>query len=114
MLNNLSIKSRLIFLTGFLAVQLVVGGVIGLVSLGNANNGMKSIYDDRLVPLGQLDNIIRLLDDNQLNVAKSLVSDPQTTARYMDEVDRNIQEIGKTWDAYMATYLTPEEKKLAD
>jgi hypothetical protein len=55
--KNLTIKSRLVFLTGFLSMQLVIGGVIGLVSLNNANEAMLSIYDDRLVPLGQLDRI---------------------------------------------------------
>ncbi|MDQ9172463.1 methyl-accepting chemotaxis protein, partial [Oxalobacteraceae bacterium R-40] len=114
MLNNLTIKTRLIFLMGFLSVQLIIGAVIGLVSLGNSNDSMRSIYDDRLVPLGQLDRIIRLLNVNQLNVTKAIVSFPQDTNRYVEETEKNMQEIGKAWDAYMATSLTPEEKKLAE
>ncbi len=114
MLNNLTIKARLIFLTGFLGVQLIVGAVVGLVSLGVANDEMKSMYDDRLVPLGQLDGIIRLLNGNQLSVAKAIIGFPMDTATHVSATEKNMQEIGLIWDAFMATSMTPEEKKLAD
>ncbi|MBQ5941848.1 MULTISPECIES: methyl-accepting chemotaxis protein [unclassified Massilia] len=114
MLNNLTIRSRLVFLTGFLSFQLVVGAVIGLVSLGMANDAMRSIYADRLVPLGQLDRIIRLLNINQMDVAKSIVADPAAAGRNLDEIEANIQTISRTWEAYMGTYLTDEERRLAE
>ena len=114
MLKNLTIKSRLFFLTAFLSAQLVTGGVIGLVSLNNANEAMKSIYDDRLVPLGQLDRIVRMQQENQLLVGQAIFGDPEHIERQTSRVEANIKSIGEAWNAYMATYLTPEEKKLAD
>ena len=30
------------------------------------------------------------------------------------KVESNIEEVQKTWNVYSATYLTPEEKKLAE
>lgn len=113
MLNNLTIKFRLALLTGVLSLQLVVGGIIGLVSLGAANDAMQSMYDDRLVPLGQLDHIIRLLNINQLNAAKSILGDPADVPRNLDEIEANIKEISRTWEAYRLTEAGAEETALA-
>jgi methyl-accepting chemotaxis protein len=113
MFNNFSIKSRLIFVIGFLSLQLVVGALIGIVSLGFANQVTHSIYDDRLVAMGELDKVVRLLTRNQLIVAKAVTGDPGAAAQQMDEVEANVQAVGKVWAEYMATELTPEEKTLA-
>ena len=37
MFKHLSIKSRLIFVIAFLAVELIAGAVIGIYNLGTAN-----------------------------------------------------------------------------
>jgi methyl-accepting chemotaxis protein-1 (serine sensor receptor) len=113
MFGNLTIKTRLIFVIGFLAVQLIVGALIGIISLGFANDTTKTIYDDRLVAMGQLDKVVRLLNINQLALAKAVSGDPATLNQQMDEVEANIQTVAKVWGEYMATDLTPEEKKLA-
>ena len=114
MLKNITIKTRLIFVLAFLSVQLIVGAGIGIGSLGRANEAMRSLYDDRLVALGQLDQIVRMLTLNQLLVAKGVSDEPDEARRLMDEVDANIKRVGQIWDAYMQTYLTPEERKIAE
>ncbi|HYD93965.1 MAG TPA: methyl-accepting chemotaxis protein [Noviherbaspirillum sp.] len=113
MFQNLSIKARLVGVLFFLCLQLIIGALLGIGNLSVANDSMKSIYDDRLVPLGQLDQIVRLLNRNELSVAKAISDDPKEAAQLMNEVDENIRRASAVWDAYMATYLTPEEKKLA-
>jgi methyl-accepting chemotaxis protein len=114
MLKNLSIKSRLVFVIGLLSVQLIVGGILGISSLGSANSSMKSLYDDRLVALGQLDQVVRLLNRNQFAVARAVTGKADQIGQQVAEVESNIQQLSKVWDAYMNTTLTPEEKKLAD
>ncbi|WP_019143413.1 methyl-accepting chemotaxis protein [Noviherbaspirillum massiliense] len=114
MLKNLSIKFRLIFVLSFLSFLLVAGGVIGIVSLSVANDAMKTLYEDRMIPVGQLGQIADLLDTNQLIVAKALTDEPDEAARLMASVEANLQKTNKVWERYMATYLTPEEKQLAD
>ena len=49
MLKNLTIKSRLIFVIAFLSLQLIVGDILGLGSLGFSNEAMKSLYADCLL-----------------------------------------------------------------
>ncbi|HZW22545.1 methyl-accepting chemotaxis protein [Noviherbaspirillum sp.] len=113
MLKNITIKSRLVFVLGFLSAQLIVGAAIGIGALGHANEAMRSLYDDRLVALGQLDDIVRKLTLNQLLVAKAVSDEPEEAARLMDEVDANIRQVSLTWDIYMQTSLTPDERRIA-
>ncbi|MBU4500463.1 MAG: MCP four helix bundle domain-containing protein, partial [Gammaproteobacteria bacterium] len=73
MLNNLSIKSRLIFVIGFLLVALVAIGAIGLSSLSATNASFKTVYEDRLVAMGYLDEISAHMNSNQMLLAESVI-----------------------------------------
>ncbi|MCL5060394.1 MAG: Tar ligand binding domain-containing protein [Candidatus Thermoplasmatota archaeon] len=57
MLKNLSIKARLVFVIGLLSVLLIGIGVMGLASLSATNASLKTVYEDRVVALGQLERI---------------------------------------------------------
>jgi len=113
MLGRLSIKARLVGVLAFLSIQLICGGAIGIVSLGNANEAMKSLYDDRLVSLGQLDFVMRAVLRNQSDLTRTLLQDSATHSATATEVMGRSAAINKTWDDYMATKLTDQEKVLA-
>ncbi|RJG05918.1 HAMP domain-containing protein [Noviherbaspirillum cavernae] len=112
MLDNLTIKSRLVFVIGFLSLLLVGSGVVGLTSLGAANNSLKSIYKTGLVPMGQLDMVVRLIDKNRMAVAESMNGDPAVVTKRMDEVDKMTGEVGRQWSAYVAGSLAADDKTL--
>jgi methyl-accepting chemotaxis protein len=114
-MKNLNIKMRLIT-TLAVAVLLLVGiGIMGMVSLGIVKEELRTVYEDRTVPLDQLRNIGRLLQENiNLTTRSTMNGDVQAARRDMDEMDGNIATITRIWDAYMATYLTPEEARLAE
>jgi len=114
MLKNLTIKSRLIFVIAFLSFQLVVGALIGIISLGFANDAMKSLYADQLVSTGQLDQVVRLLASNQLIIAKAVTANPAESGKQMDQVDANILAINQAWGEYVVNVRNPEEKTIAD
>ncbi|MES2367452.1 MAG: methyl-accepting chemotaxis protein [Pseudomonadota bacterium] len=121
MLNNLSIKSRLVFVIGFLSMLLLGIGIMGLVSLNSANKALKNVYEHRMVTIGHLDELVRLINKNQLIVAETIVGQmgafsegPSVIGKQMDEAEKVIKEIDTVWQAYMKTPLSPEEKKLAD
>src|SRR5450830_467013 len=44
----------------------------------------------------------------------TITGDPGEVAQQIEKVEANIQTLNKIWEEYSATYLTPEEKKLAD
>jgi methyl-accepting chemotaxis protein len=117
MLNNLSIKSRLIFVVGFLSLMCIAGAVVGLSSLYVANKSLHVNYEHRLVPIGKLDHILSLIYRNQITVAQALTAEPSTVAAEMDVVDKRIEEINRVWSALMAEAekdMSADEKALAE
>ncbi|RBA24495.1 methyl-accepting chemotaxis protein [Herminiimonas fonticola] len=114
MLKNITIKSLLLFVMAILSILLVATGVLGLTSLDTTNKSLKTVYEDRTVPIGQLNTIITLSTINQLDIAASIYGDPGLVLPKMDAIEKRSQEINKAFDGYMATTLTPEEKILAD
>jgi methyl-accepting chemotaxis protein-1 (serine sensor receptor) len=114
MFRNVSIKARLIGVLAFLGIQLIIGGVVGIVSLSRANHEIKSLYDNRLVALGQLDQVVRLMNSNQYLIAKAVSGDQDQLPKTVAKVNEQIAAMGQRWGEYMATFLTPDEKQLAD
>ena len=115
MLKNLTVKSRLIFVIGFMSALLLGIGLFGLYGMSKANEALRSVYEDRTVALSQLDIIVRRLTLNRLANANAIMTPtPEVIQKNTAEIDSNIEVITKTWDAYMSTNLTSEEKALAD
>jgi methyl-accepting chemotaxis protein-1 (serine sensor receptor) len=114
MFNKLSIRTRLYGLIAFLALQMISGAVIGILSLGSANDAMRTMYNDRVVALGQLDAMMRLINENEATVTNVLTGQAKSTPQALAQVEANAAAINKQWGAYFAGYLTPEERRLAD
>ncbi|MCH9638573.1 MAG: MCP four helix bundle domain-containing protein [Betaproteobacteria bacterium] len=115
MFNNMTIKSRLVFVIGFLSVLLIGIGGLGIYGMNNSNAGLKTVYEDRTVPLADL----AVISDRWQNIRLNAV----TAANFNDIAhaqDRTADsakldaDILKIWTQYMTTYLTPEEAALAD
>ena len=113
-LSNLKISSRLWLLIGVMSALLVAIGGIGLFGIGKSNDALKTVYEDRTIPAGQLAEIGYLVQRNRVLVMDMLlVNTPANIEKRNGELQDNIQKVTKIWGAYMATYLTPEEKVLA-
>ncbi|WP_426192876.1 methyl-accepting chemotaxis protein [Massilia sp. DWR3-1-1] len=113
MLNHLSIKSRLIFVIGLLSLISVLVGAVGLYNLNATNQALKTVYDDRLVALAQLGDILTKMQENQNALALAASGPAERIPATIVLVEQRIGEITKSWDQYMATYLTDDEKVLA-
>jgi len=138
MFKNMSVKARLIVLN-VIAVLVATGiGVLGLVSLERAEKSLNTVYEDRMKPVAVLDKMASLMLENrtQLGMALSevelvarengqaeaiqspvpsgLVLNPEQALKSADAIEQNIATIGGLLRIYMSTYLTPEEKILAD
>ena len=114
-MNNWKISVRLMVLVGVLSVVLVGIGSFGLVSLSRSNEALKSVYEDRMVPLGQLEEMGQKATRNRVLVMDMIIrSHPDNVEKRDAELKANIEDINKLWAQYTATTLTPEEKALAD
>ncbi len=114
MFRNLSIKSRLTFVIGLMSALLIGIGLYGLNGMSNVNGSLKTVYEDRIIPLSQLDHINTLLVRNRVLIMDMMLyPEPANIEKRNTEFNANLGAVSKKWEEYMATYLTPEEKKLA-
>jgi methyl-accepting chemotaxis protein len=113
-MTNLKISARLKILIAVVSVLMLILGFYGLQGLDQTNQGLKTVYEDRTVPMGQLSDIQAHLLESRLALV-SVVANPTAAEvqRALADVEKNSAAIDKTWEAYMATKLTTEEAKLA-
>ena len=113
MFKNLTIKTRLIFVIAFLAAELIVGAVVGIVNLGVANAELKNLYDNRLMSMTHLSRVMQLITANQLIVAKAAnVTDAAQRDAMLAEVEANVASVSASWKAYEDTEETSDETVL--
>ncbi len=115
MFNNMTIKSRLVFVISLLSLLLIGVGSLGVYGLNKTNDSFKRVYEDRTVPLADMGLILDRVQRARLNTAMSAYG------RHADIVKErqalNVQrdaEIASTWQKYMTTNLTSEETTLAE
>jgi methyl-accepting chemotaxis protein len=113
MFKNISIKSRLSFVIGFLSLLLIGIGAIGLVSLHNTNDSLQSMYESRVLPMGRLSQVTTYMDATRIGIAQSMYSSMSTIAAEMDQVDKRLQDESAILDSYLNSKLSPQEKQLA-
>ena len=115
MFKNMTIKARLIFVIGFMSALLVGIGVYGLYGMNSSNKGLQSVYEDRTIPLMDLGKIIDKINLIRLNAVTAAGASTQDVVKdAIDKTKQRDEEIAALWTKYTSTYLTPEEKKLAD
>jgi methyl-accepting chemotaxis protein-1 (serine sensor receptor) len=114
MLKNIKIKTLLMFAMSILSLLLIAIGAIGLVSLDATNKALKNVYEDRTVPVGELNTVITLLSVNQIDLAASIYGDPGQVTAKMDAIEKRSAQIDKAFAIYLGSALEPNEKTLAD
>ena len=123
MFSHLTIKARLIGVLALLSLLLVIIGAQGVLGMRASNAGLGSVYNDRLIPTGKLAEINVLMQENMRQLHLAAMHDPRLPesklhdhpiSKHLDVVKQNIETIGGIWKEYMATYLTPEEKLMAE
>ena len=111
-LNNMRISLRISLLAGILVLMMILSAVLGLKLTENSNNGLQTVYLDRVVPLKQLKIIS---DEYAVNIVdtshkvRSTVLSWNQGAENLDTAQKNIKE---KLDAYLATELVPGETRL--
>lgn len=123
LLSNLTIKLRLICLSVFALLLLLVISTLSVTALQSAARSLETVYHDRLIPTGQLGRIQQAVQTIQTEMLLSAQHNPShplrsshqhPLAQHLDAVDAALKQIKSDWQAYLSTYLTPEEKQIAD
>ena len=111
-----TLNARLVTLVTILSVFLLAIGVMGLQGTRQSNTRLQSIYEDRAVPLAQLFEINDRMRDNTVLLFEAAANGRagKPVEGITTKVNANLEKVGKAWADYIATYLTPEEKAVAD
>src|SRR5207249_4096757 len=113
-MNNLKISTRLLLLIGMLSLLLGGIGGIGLLGIAKSNEALRSVYEDRSIPLEQIADIQKRLLENRLAISNSLLdASPEQIAANTATVDANIAAISKLWETFSASALTPPQQAAA-
>ena len=113
MFKNISIKSKLMIMSGLPIIGLIIVLATALFELKSTVDGSARMYNDRVVPLEDLkviadDYAVLVIDAvNKANAGLIPVS------RAVADIEASKTEIAAKWQKYMATELTTEEAKLA-
>ena len=114
-MNNLKVSTRLMMLIGVLSTLLAAIGGLGLFGIGQSNDELRSVFEDRTIPAAQLGRINALVLRNRMALSIALATPtPEVIEERSAQIAGNTLAIDKEWAAYVATYLTPEEEKLAN
>jgi methyl-accepting chemotaxis protein-1 (serine sensor receptor) len=115
LLAMLKIGPRLTVGFAIILVLMVALAVAGIGGVNKVFAGLKTVYEDRTVALAQLGEVRRGLLRNRAQLSDLLTdAEGARVAQIETEVRANLGLVDTQWKAYLATYLTPDEKTLAD
>lgn len=112
MFQKLNVGARLSGMIGLSIVVAIFLAFLGIQGLSATMDSLKTVYEDRLVPLVQLSLINEKMQDNR-SQAQIAMANPAQVGEALSTIEQNSKENERLWKEYMATYLTPEEKILA-
>ncbi|MFI8618489.1 methyl-accepting chemotaxis protein [Acidovorax sp. NPDC077693] len=113
-MSQFKISTRLAGLLTALCLLVLLVGAAGLFGMGQSNAGLKSVYDDRVVPLKQIKVVADMYAVNVVDAAHKVRDGAMTPAQGLQSVADARKAIESNWKAYLATQLVPEETKLVE
>ena len=122
MLGKLSIAQRLWSISILSGSLFLIAVVIGWSGLQSAEKSLKTVYEDRAIPLKDLGEMRAIIQENYGNVLLGFQHDPMgplasvhdhPVSVHTSVVRDSKAKLDGLWEKYMATYLTEEEKVLA-
>jgi len=114
MIARIRIGGRLAILIVAMGVAMIAVAAVGIDGMSSILAGLKTVYEDRTVCLVQLGVIERDVYRIRLTVRTMTDSGADDRARQLAEIEGFDREIDVQWKDYTSTFLTPEEKVIAD
>lgn len=115
MFNNLRIWVRLAGLVAVLIALLSYSGFNALRDMEHLESSLETVYKDRAIPLAQLAKILDGLHRIRARLLETAAhNDPTMIERKLSDIAEYDKTIETEWANYFASYLTPEEKKMAE
>lgn len=111
-MKHLSVNLRLFLLVGLLSLVSVIVSLMGLRGMSETVGGLRTVYEDRVVPLRDLKVIADLYAVNIVDVTHKVRNGNIDWAEARKNLKDARQGIDSNWTKYKNTLLVDEEKKL--
>jgi methyl-accepting chemotaxis protein len=109
----MTIKTKLISCIAILAFFIASLIASAFLITGSISASLKTVVEDRLVPTKQLKSIADFYAVNIVDTAHKVRNGSMDWAEGETSIQTALSSIDSLWAAYLATYLTDEEKGLA-
>jgi len=109
-----TIKARLIAALAGLSAALMLSAIVGWTSLGSSNAGLRTVYEDRVVPLRDLKVVSDMYAVNIVDASHKVRSGGLSWEEGRRAVEAARGEIRTRWAAYEATKMDANERALAE
>jgi methyl-accepting chemotaxis protein/methyl-accepting chemotaxis protein-1 (serine sensor receptor) len=107
-----SVRARLTLLTAILCLLMAALAGAGLLLLAQANEALRTVYDDRVVPLRQLKTVADMYAVNIVDTSHKVRLGGLDWDAGTRLVDAAGAEVRRHWGDYTRTYLVAEERRL--
>ena len=112
MLNNFSVKSRLAVLAAVPLVILLFVTLVALQQMQALNQGISSLYLDRVKPLQQIKQVSDAYAVTAVDTLHKYRGQIQDAATARANLSQALSSAEQAWRAYKQTELTAEESRL--
>jgi methyl-accepting chemotaxis protein len=107
-----SINFRLSFAVISLAFVALIAAAVSVFVVRSNERAMQTVLDDRVIPLRDLKSISDAYAVDIVDTSHKVRGGSFTFEQGIEKVKSSTNVIEKQWTAYLATYLTDEEKRL--
>lgn len=111
-MKNLSVNLRLFLLVALLSSVSILVGLMGLRGMSESVAGLRTVYEDRVVPLRDLKVIADLYAVNIVDTTHKVRNGNIDWAEARKSFDQARKGITEKWTTYKGTYLVEQEIQL--
>jgi methyl-accepting chemotaxis protein len=112
--GNLKTSTKLYSIVGLMSAVIIFVGATGIFLAKTANEGLDTVYKDRVVCLQQLKIISDMYAVNIVDTTHKVRDGALSWSDGRKNLAEAVKSIAKEWKDYSGTYLVADEKKLVD
>ncbi len=109
---SMKISSKLYLLVSILLGLSLAIGLVGLHGMGIVTNGLRTVYEDRVIPLRDLKQVADAYAVDIVDTTHKVRNGNLSPAEGLSNVERAEGVIRQRWQAYASTFLVAREKTL--
>jgi methyl-accepting chemotaxis protein len=114
MFKQIKIATQLSLLVAMLAIAMLALTLLGLHGQQAAVKGLDTVYQDRLIPLQQLETIVEQYAVNIVDSSHKVSAGKLSWERGLDALASARAEIQATWEAYLGPLRVAQEERLVE